>query len=132
MLCACGCGTERADDARGRFVRGHMFYALRKPLNERLWAKTMQTPDCWLWPGRLDRCGYGTLGDGKKGNMLAHRAAWIVTHGPIPDGMKVCHKCDNPRCVRPDHLFLGTQHDNIMDCRAKGRDRWSRAAAGAY
>lgn len=135
LLCACGCGQPKRlsvnGKMRGRFIRGHMFYALRRPLGERLWARTTKTEGCWLWDGSRNRDGYGTIGNGNTGSMLTHRAAWIVTNGPIPAGLNVCHSCDNPRCVRPDHLFLGTQYDNIQDCYAKGRDRWSRAMAEA-
>ena len=56
--------------------------------------------------------------------MYAHRVAWMLAHGPIPRGMNVLHRCDVPRCVNPDHLFLGTQHDNVRDMIAKGRARF--------
>ena len=75
---------------------------------------------CWLWSGYLQSTGYGQLRlDGKM--KLAHRMSWIVFRGDIPDGMCVCHKCDTPRCVNPEHLFLGSHLDNTADAYAKGR-----------
>lgn len=79
---------------------------------------------CWLWHGCLNNKGYGTVTrrrHGKKRNYLAHRYSYELRNGPVPDGLCVLHKCDIPRCVNPDHLFLGTQADNIKDCVAKGR-----------
>jgi hypothetical protein len=83
---------------------------------------------CWLWTGyklhptKANPHGYryGRININSK-PMLAHRVAWIATYGEIPEGMCVCHKCDVPACVNPDHLFLGTRSDNIKDSVNKGR-----------
>ena len=75
---------------------------------------------CWVWEGVRDKDGYGRVWiDGHY--YRAHRVVWEDEYGPIPDGILVCHLCDNPPCVRPDHLFLGTQKDNIADMLEKGR-----------
>ncbi len=102
----------------------------RKNPAERFWAKVRPEPDgCWEWAGSLVK-GYGRFGlpNGKQGYIVyAHRFSWELHYGPIPDGMCVLHNCqnrgqprDNPRCVRPDHLFLGTQQENQADKIAKG------------
>lgn len=78
---------------------------------------------CWLWTGGLDRHGYGRFGFGHK-KWKAHRASWEVFVGKIPDDMYMLHKCDNPQCIRPQHLFLGTQMDNMRDMQQKGRSRY--------
>lgn len=75
---------------------------------------------CMVWSGLLDRNGYGTLRFRGR-NWFAHRLSWTYANGDIPDGMLVLHRCDNPPCIRPDHLFIGTQADNIADAQAKGR-----------
>ena len=79
----------------------------------------MDTP-CLEWQGYSDRDGYGTFESGYK-TVRAHRVAWELAHGPIPDGLHVLHKCDNPPCVQDEHLFLGTEADNAADRDAKGR-----------
>lgn len=87
--------------------------------HEKFWEKVDKSGDCWNWLGHIDKCGYG-----KFWNYLAHRFSWVDSFGEIPDGMYVCHKCDNPRCVNPDHLFLGTQKDNMDDMVKKGRHKY--------
>jgi len=75
---------------------------------------------CWEWVGSMDRNGYGSFSMNGK-SMGAHRASWLLYEGDIPEGMLLCHKCDNPSCVNPGHLFLGTQSDNMRDAYNKGR-----------
>ena len=88
----------------------------------RLWKRVERTPGCWLWTGYRRTTGYGRIGF--RGRIdYAHRVAWVVAKGEIPDGMCVLHKCDNPACVRPAHLWLGTQRENMIDKGRKGRSR---------
>ena len=94
-------------------------------LAQRFWSKVVKSkhPDgCWVWTGARGSKGYGSLARGERGlTRLTHRISWEMHHGPIPDGMCVCHHCDSPPCIRPDHLFLGTDSDNMRDMNAKGR-----------
>lgn len=87
---------------------------------KKFWSKVNKTNDCWLWIGCLKDGRYGSFYFRKKGER-AHRVAWILTYGDIPEELCVLHKCDNTLCVNPEHLFLGTQLDNIKDRDSKGR-----------
>lgn len=75
---------------------------------------------CHEWQGSVGKHGYGKLSINNK-MVLAHRIAWEIEHGPIPDGMDCCHTCDNRRCVNPAHMFIGTRKDNMHDASLKGR-----------
>lgn len=93
-----------------------------RPIEVRFWEKVERGPDCWLWRGTIKDRRYGVIGLPVKGFRYAHRLSYELHFGPIPPGLSVLHRCDNPPCVRPDHLFLGTQRDNLADMRAKGRE----------
>lgn len=104
--------------------RGAIWREKRVPPVDRFWDSThvASDDDCWEWQGPKSRKGYGRLFLGEYGcYQAAHRFSWELANGPIPDGLHVCHHCDNPSCVNPAHLFLGTNQDNHEDKMRKGR-----------
>ena len=93
------------------------------PIAERFWSKVDKTSNpngCWEWVGGLFSSGYGKFKVFGK-SVRAHRFSYELTKGIIPKGMLVCHHCDNPKCINPQHLFLGTNSDNTLDMHQKGR-----------
>lgn len=100
---------------------------LKKPQSdeERFWSKVEMIPfhDCWEWIAGKYPHGYGMIGiKKKKTTVSAHRISYQMKYGPIPEGLQVNHKCDNPGCVRPEHLYAGTQKENIRDVILRGRN----------
>lgn len=106
-----------------------MNYSNRKTLEQRFLDKVLIIPfhECWEWIAHKSPSGYGYIGYKEK-IIRAHRAAYELYIGKIPNGLCVCHKCDNPGCVRPDHLFLGTHRENMKDRNLKSRNTiWNKS-----
>lgn len=135
--CQCGCGcavpiatgtVRRHGRIKGepiRFVHSHNTRMPRGTAHGRFWKSVIKGTknECWEWQGTRHVQGYGTIGVRGK-TLKAHRFSWELHNGEIPDDMEVCHKCDNPPCVNPFHLFLGSHQDNIDDMVAKRRNSW--------
>lgn len=127
-------GCDEAHDAAGYCARHYAAYRRNghpvllqqqhhgMSVAERLAVYTKRSPRCWEWIGAKNAQGYGVLRVGESAR-LAHRIAYVAAYGPIAQWMCVLHRCDNPSCVRPDHLFVGTLADNNADMDAKGRRR---------
>jgi hypothetical protein len=93
---------------------------ISKMSQERFFQKIKKTEACWIWTGRKNWKGYGEVKCNNK-SYKSHRLSWIIHFGCIPEKMCILHKCDNPCCVNPNHLFLGTHQDNMIDMFQKGR-----------
>lgn len=113
---------------RRKFCNKACMAATLRPFNaDAFWARMRKQEDgCWIWTGCTYNAGYGSVGwrykpIGKRTMIAAHRAAWMLTNGPIPEGIDVCHTCDVRLCCNPKHLWLGTAKDNMADARRKGR-----------
>jgi hypothetical protein len=102
-----------------------------RPILERFWECVNKTNGCWEWMGYCDPQGYGRLNIDNV-PVLAHRISWELHYGPITPKQLVCHKCDNPKCVNPDHFFLGDQAANNADKHAKGRFRYGVSRGEAH
>lgn len=90
----------------------------------RFWSRVNKTKSCWLWSGAPGSDGYGEIFINRKSlpkHIRTHRVSWILHFGEIPDGLHILHRCDNPPCVNPKHLWLGTNKDNMSDMTIKGR-----------
>lgn len=118
-LCGMHYMRQKRSDPTFKLVRP------RGSLEDRFFAKIQKTSSCWHWVGPIRPNGYGQIQEGGKGsrNVSAHRLSYELHKGKIPDGMVVMHSCDNPACVNPDHLSVGTYKDNTHDMIAKGRKR---------
>lgn len=114
--------------AHFRFEEGHCAmerskFTSRETTPENFWSKVDTSENCWLWLGRTDGNGYGRVGFRGRTNVGAHRVAWAFTNGGLLPDEWVLHRCDNPPCVNPDHLFLGDVVENNRDRQRKGRTR---------
>lgn len=123
--------TERARDSSAQWDERtccSRTCAARVPkatIEERFWSKVdrREADQCWPWLGSQDGRRYGQMSSGPGGGspIKAHRVSWIIANGPIPEGMNILHRCDNPPCVNPNHLLPGTQKQNIQDASERGR-----------
>lgn len=121
-----GCGVETTNPTYCAQTCYHAHLAVRNLAA--FWERVDKTETCWLWMGqRIPPNGYGMRRVHHR-KMYTHRLAWEMVNGPIPKGMLVMHTCDNPPCVRPDHLVLGTSRQNTQDMLAKGRGRHQKVA----
>ena len=105
-----------------RAMASYLGLSKTEPLSERdrFQSKFRVTPGCWIWVSGADEFGYGRFG-AKGKTWRAHRYSFALYVGSLQDDMSVCHRCDTPSCVNPDHLFLGTNQDNVLDRVTKGR-----------
>lgn len=105
-----------------------MTKGLREPLADRFWRFVEKSGGCWLWLGSRIPAGYGHIKVSGR-TVMAHRVAFELTHGPIEDGLWVLHRCDNPSCVNPAHLYTGDRAQNMKDAHERGRIDLSKVAS---
>lgn len=99
-----------------------------RSLAQRFWRWVKKTPGCWLWTGHLNtHGGHGQITIKGKIQWPAHKAAYLLYHGSVPRGKKILHTCDNPICVRKEHIYPGSNADNTQDMMKRGRNRWAGA-----
>ena len=126
VQCPCGCGETFFDRNKWGHKKTYASPACghrvvnRPSLSDLFESKVVRQDGCWGWNGCLSN-GYGAIGHSGK-SLGAHRVSYELFVGPVPKGMHVCHKCDNPICTNPDHLFLGDQAENMRDMARKGRN----------
>lgn len=113
----------------------YLFEHIDQQLADRFWSKVDMSGNCWLWMGGKTSRGYGNFSVGPAESrklFMTHRVALALSGETDIAGMEVCHHCDNPSCVRPEHLFIGTKSDNMRDMRNKGRGntRWDTCKQG--
>ena len=133
--CRCVCGNTTVAE-RHNLTRGHTRSCgcapfrkppRRKPIEARLAAKIVKIKDgCWEWRPVAGKRAYGCIWVNGK-TRLVHRVMWEITRNKSAEGLVICHRCDNPSCIRPDHLFAGNQRDNLRDMIRKNRHNWQRS-----
>src|SRR3990167_1168047 len=132
-LCLCGCGQLQPVHIRGKrrqYRKGHRPSMLQKP--ERFWRRVFRrgSDECWEWQSYINDSGYGVLRTKKNVMLRAHRVAFELTFGAIPEGHFICHRCDNRKCCNPSHLFVGTPDANVQDMISKGRQSRENGSQG--